>query len=480
MTARNLVVIVADTLRWREALDPEGPPTVMPFLRAWAKDGVVFPRAVASSPWTIPSHASLLKGTDPWRTNQSFILRVSVVPRERGLAAACNERGGESVLFSANPLVSVKNGTAEGHRLENPGLPVRRLLAPYWQASMLLGGSLFEHFELRSRYLPHAGAVPRALVDPRLWTDPGVLRRLSWAIHRAASAQINGQVLRGSIRRYLRHRPKDRPFHLTVNLMEAHEPYLRDDHGGTPVSEGTWFPTWNLGYHSDHVRSRPAMAEGLRKAYHERARDLDDVLRSIFEELRASGALEDTWIAFVSDHGQALGEHGYFGHGRYLYDELLRVPAALWAYRGGTPVPPPPAPPTWLDHRHLFDVLMAGGGGADLAEVGELTAHSLARRGPAVSVYQGTSIQCPDFLRVREVFRSVRVFSEGGVAARTTEGLTEGSREVAELSRPGPTSSLAERLARELIQHDAIRDALDPSSARTTEVAERLKSWGYT
>jgi hypothetical protein len=469
MGGRNVVVVVADTLRLRESLDPAGPPEVMPFLRAMAKDAVVFPRAIASSPWTVPSHASLLMGVDPWRTNQSFILRATVVPSERGLAASCRERGGEAVIFSANPLVSLRTGTAHGHEVENPGLPLRSFLGPYWQSATLLTGSLLEHLEQRRPTTP-------GQVDPGIWPDPGPLRRLSWAMHRVTGAQLTGHVLAGSLRRYLRGRDRSRPVQLTFNLMEVHEPYLCDDHRGTPESEGTWFPTWNLGYHADHINTRPAIGEGIRRSYRRRAFDLDQVLRRIVEELRAGGALDDAWLLLVSDHGQSLGEHAYYGHGRYLYDELVRVPAALWAFEHGRALPPPLAPDLWMDHRHLFDLMMAGASGAVPKDIGELSRKSVERRGPAVSVYQGTSIHCQEFLRVREMYRSVRVFSESAISARTTEGLGEGSRTVPDLSTEGAESTPAGALASRLILRDAIRDARE---ARGDAVGERLRSWGY-
>src|SRR5439155_14501629 len=35
-------------------------------------------------------------------------------------------------------------------------------------------------------------------------------------------------------------------------------------------------------------------------------------------------------VALTSDHGESLGEHGYyFAHGEYLYDATLRVPLLL-------------------------------------------------------------------------------------------------------------------------------------------------------
>ena len=39
----------------------------------------------------------------------------------------------------------------------------------------------------------------------------------------------------------------------------------------------------------------------------------------------------NTLIIFVADHGESLGEHNYWGHGRHLYDVTLRIPMAfIW------------------------------------------------------------------------------------------------------------------------------------------------------
>ncbi len=34
-------------------------------------------------------------------------------------------------------------------------------------------------------------------------------------------------------------------------------------------------------------------------------------------------------IVFAADHGESLGEHDYWGHGRYLYEPSLRIPLGI-------------------------------------------------------------------------------------------------------------------------------------------------------
>ncbi len=51
--------------------------------------------------------------------------------------------------------------------------------------------------------------------------------------------------------------------------------------------------------------------------------------REIGRLLDGIGIGPGTIVVFLGDHGESLGEHGYWGHGRNLYEETLRVPMAL-------------------------------------------------------------------------------------------------------------------------------------------------------
>jgi len=49
----------------------------------------------------------------------------------------------------------------------------------------------------------------------------------------------------------------------------------------------------------------------------------------LLAELAAQGLTRQTLVVFAADHGESLGEHGYWGHGRNLYEETLHIPMAL-------------------------------------------------------------------------------------------------------------------------------------------------------
>ncbi len=70
-----------------------------------------------------------------------------------------------------------------------------------------------------------------------------------------------------------------------------------------------------------------------------------------------AGAEEPTLIAFTSDHGEALGEHGELTHGLFAYEATLKVPLILWA-----PGLPPGRADRHARHVDLAPTLLAAAG----------------------------------------------------------------------------------------------------------------------
>jgi len=55
----------------------------------------------------------------------------------------------------------------------------------------------------------------------------------------------------------------------------------------------------------------------------------DAAVDQLVDALEHAGALDDTFIAVVGDHGEGLGDHGEDAHGVFAYDSTLRVPFLL-------------------------------------------------------------------------------------------------------------------------------------------------------
>ena len=83
-------------------------------------------------------------------------------------------------------------------------------------------------------------------------------------------------------------------------------------------------------------RELDAVTRRLGDLYDDCLLGLDAELGRFLGELRASGLLDDTWVVITSDHGEEFGEHGIFGHGASLYNQVTHVPLIL--------IPPGPGP----------------------------------------------------------------------------------------------------------------------------------------
>jgi len=103
----------------------------------------------------------------------------------------------------------------------------------------------------------------------------------------------------------------DAPFLLWIHYVEPHAPYR---------AHPEFADAAGLGRRSNYTA---AERYAMEVAYTDHA--IGELLRR-FDEL---SPLDETLIVFVSDHGESLGEHGYWGHGRHLYEPTLRIPMAI-------------------------------------------------------------------------------------------------------------------------------------------------------
>jgi len=107
-----------------------------------------------------------------------------------------------------------------------------------------------------------------------------------------------------------------KPLFLWVHYVEPHAPYKLHDEFAD-----------RLGFEQVGTFSNS-------RKYDTEVAHIDDhlgkMLGSVFEVLDR----EKTLTVFLSDHGESLGEHGYWGHGRHLYEPTLHIPMGLqWPAR---------------------------------------------------------------------------------------------------------------------------------------------------
>jgi arylsulfatase A-like enzyme len=110
------------------------------------------------------------------------------------------------------------------------------------------------------------------------------------------------------------------PFFLWVHYFDPHKPYrLHSPFDDLPENE------------EGGVRSVPldkGMADRIRR-YDSEVAFMDYHIGKLIRELSRLGIDNSTLVIVVGDHGESLGEGGYIGHGRYLFESIVRVPLII-------------------------------------------------------------------------------------------------------------------------------------------------------
>ena len=85
----------------------------------------------------------------------------------------------------------------------------------------------------------------------------------------------------------------------------------------------------------DPYRSHPSFpyGRGRKNAYRSEVAYFDAQVGTLLDYLEEAGWARDSLIVFFSDHGEALGEGGYYGHHVYLDGWMIDVPLVLWHAR---------------------------------------------------------------------------------------------------------------------------------------------------
>ena len=297
----NVLLLVLDTVRATElSLYGFGRATT-PALERWAADGVVFERAIATAPWTLPSHASLFTGR--WAHELSTARHRALDRTHPTLAETLWGEGYLTAGFVANlAFCGRDSGLARG----------------------------FIHYEDNP---VSAGEVVVSSALGRTVTNFARLRRLLGAhemLGRKSAEQLQQAFLS-----WVEHHP-GRPFFAFINYFEAHQPYLPPGPFVGRFASGSPVPRVGVyRYRAHDVGLDPAYrytATDLaaeREAYQESIAYLDAQLDQLLRELARRSLLDRTLVIVTSDHGEQFGEHGLHNHANSVYTQLLHVPLIL-------------------------------------------------------------------------------------------------------------------------------------------------------
>jgi arylsulfatase A-like enzyme len=114
------------------------------------------------------------------------------------------------------------------------------------------------------------------------------------------------------------------PFYLLE--WDGENPFIGDEHYTGDQKVGDWFPKRSWIDDNDEVRYYIAQ-------YDANVLVMDTYAEAFLQQVEKMGLLEDSLIVFTSDHGEALGQHDYMGHGKVPYNTGVHVP--LFFHRPG-------------------------------------------------------------------------------------------------------------------------------------------------
>ncbi len=267
----NLIVYLVDTLRADHCTPYGYARATTPQLGRLASEGLLFENAFAQAPWTRSSVATLL--TSRLYSFYGAGKTTGLAPELTTLAECLRSAGFATAGFIANAHVHGSSLNFEQ------------------------GFSRFEAMEKgRKRGLTRAGPVQAAA--------------LQWI-----AAQ------------------RDRPFFAYVHTIDPHAPY-----DPPPETAGAFGPDYQgpitpaLTAARTLVRRSPMPPADLQHVvdlYDEEVLSNDRALGDFMDQLHELGVWDDTIVVFLSDHGEEFYDHGSFGHGMWLWNELLRVPLVV-------------------------------------------------------------------------------------------------------------------------------------------------------
>lgn len=399
MSKPDIIFIVLDTQR-ADRLGVYGHQKAhTPNLDQFADQATLFEQAISPAQWTIPSHASFFSGLYP-TAHQVTQSSQSLSPDIPHLAEVLTHNNYDTIGFCNNPLVGIlDNGFKRGFQTfynyggAFPSLPKSSTDLPGFLGKLTETYTQF----LRKLSYPVQNFFGQSDLAFRLslnsWTTPLWSRFANFKGQNARSVRDVGQFLQEREKQ-----ESEKPLFLFLNLMETHlpfwppgefidktAPYFRKSKEARDIMQ-----TWNReAYRWAAPLEEPlGDLEGrvLSDLYDAEVAYQDDYLGELFAVLNGRSHHQNTLTIIVSDHGDGLGEHNYFGHAFVAYQELVHVPLIMhWPAR----FPEPTRISTPVSTRRLYHTILDAAGhlpalpNLDPASIHGLTlAHTINGRDP--------------------------------------------------------------------------------------------------
>ncbi|HPO16748.1 MAG TPA: sulfatase-like hydrolase/transferase [Candidatus Hydrogenedentes bacterium] len=304
----NVILIVSDALR-ADYLRLHGGSVPAPNIERLAREGVLFDNAYALAPWTLPSMTSLFASTYPQGLTPNIdgtfwlsqIWQYGVQPTHPTLAELLKKRGYTTGAITSNALMWSIPGLMNGFDTRASAHPI-----------LLAQEGLFRHLPFLQDFLakffpPLDGLRPHNACEDMAHYSHAFLARA-----------------------------RSKNFFLWTHYIDPHAPYDPPQQF-RPKEKGPWpffYPfaggeRWNIPKQGPGFSIRQEDQPYVRALYEGEIQYIDKLVGQLINQLDTLGLRSSTYICFTSDHGEELWDHGDWGHGHTVYQELLRVPLII-------------------------------------------------------------------------------------------------------------------------------------------------------
>lgn len=303
----NVLLIVLDTVRFDQTTLGNSALGTTPFLAEMARESLSFSKALSTSTWTLPAHASMFTGRYP-----------------QNHSADCFRSDDGQRLVAGVPIGLRPAVPTLAELLGRAGYATG-LIASNW---LFLGDAygLGRGFDFRM-------SIPRAR-----FTHPSRAIELMQSIRitplrRLALPFFDASEITDAALEWLRQQ-SSQPTFLVINFMDAHAPYLSNADQTLPLVLPD--PPAREVMRGER-QATPEESAFFMSMYRHQIGFIDEQLRRLVDQVKSMGKLDNTVVVVTSDHGEFFGEHNLWEHGWGPYAEALHVPLLVRPAGGSLP-----------------------------------------------------------------------------------------------------------------------------------------------
>ena len=262
----NILLVSIDTLR-ADSLGCYGAPIKTPNIDRVAQQGVRFTQAYTTSPWTLPAHGSLMTSRSPDKVGLRLV-EDRLSEKWMTLSEVLEQTGYRTGAVVNHLFVSKAYGFGQGF-------------------------SFFKFFE-KAGESKNAAALSLRFIEQ-----------------------------------------SKEPWFCFLHFFDPHWPFADIDQKTLARFTGADHTTLTekkeqyLFFKAVMNASDDAVVQ-LKMAYWKEVESVDRQLGAIFSRLESLGKMKNTIIVITADHGEGFGEHGLFGHGYFLNEEVLKIPLIIY------------------------------------------------------------------------------------------------------------------------------------------------------